>query len=244
MIKTQYADYVDRIQTIVIAKGVNAKDLRSYLLKLPASTETDDKKRLQLLSDMKAKLKEAHEVIDIFDLLFEEYASFLDYNIFELILKKYGTGKELKALKYPEHLKAYIEKHKIKEFVKLYPELLNPKLQKLDNVSKELVIKFSVKRTQNLSTLKEVIGAVANILGIRPSTLRLCGVKKGCVLVTLLMPTSIADSLFTDSTVFSPEQECAFRAASVLWFECNGYKFDFRERSKKNQLQDSALGNT
>ncbi len=239
-IQKQYALYVDSIQTIVENTGVTAKRLSSYLLNLPAST-TDDEKKLRLLSDMKAELQKAEDIIDIFISLSSKYASFLNPDIYVNILEKYGTKEEQKQLDYPKHLKAYVKQHKIKEFVKMNPKLVNPKLQKLGDNSKKVRIKFSIRRTQSLSTVKEVTGAVANVLGLRASTLRLYGVKKGCVLVTLLIPTSIADALFTSDTLFSPEQKRGFRAASALWLECNGHKFDFRERSsKKDQTQETS----
>ena len=242
VIQKQYASYVDCIQSIVEVKGVSAKHLSSYLLNLPAFTKPDDKCTLQFFYDLKTELQGTNEVVDIFILLSSKCASFLDYNIFEMLLQKYGTDKDKKELNYPEHLKAYIEQHKIKEFFKLNPKLINPKLQELDSNSKKITIKFNTKRTQSLSTLKEVTGAVANVLGVRPSALRLCCVKKGCVLVTLLIPTSIADVLFTNNTVLSPEQERGLKAASVLWFECNGHKFNFRQRIKKDQSQNIVYG--
>ncbi len=190
---------------------------------------------------MKAELQKAEDIVDVFIVLSSKYASFLNPDIFQNILEKYATIQEKQKLDYPQHLKAYIEQHKIKEFIRLNPKLINPKLWKLGDNSKKIIIKFSIQSTQSLSTLKEVTGAVANVLGLRVSTLRLYGVKKGYVVVTLLIPTSIADDLFTGNTVFSPKQESGFQAASVLWLECNGHKFDFRERcSKKDQLQDTS----
>ena len=64
------------------------------------------------------------------------------------------------------------------------------------------------------------------------------------MLLTLLIPASIADVIFTSETVFTPEQERGFQAASVLWFECNGYKFDFREESETNTSRDNPSGNS
>ena len=242
IIRKKYGAYVDCILNIVIKKGISVKQLSSYLLSIMALTKADDKENLQLLSDMEADLKGAKEIADIFISLNLKYASFLDYEIFEMILEYYGPGEEGEELTYPTHLKAYIEQHKIKEFIRLNPQLINPKLKKLDAGSKTIKIKLNISRTQNLATLKEVTKAVANILKIRASTLRLCGVKKGCVLVTLLIPASIAEAFFTSDTAFSSEQITKFRAAKVLWFKCNGFKFDFR-KGKTSQPHDRAQGN-
>ena len=153
-IQTHYACYVDCVRAIVKEKGVSAEELSSFLINLQASITT---KKLRLLSDLKAELQKAEKITDIFILLSTKYASFLDYDIFEIILKRYGPNEDREELiNYPVHLKAYLEKHKIKEFVKLHPQLINPKLQKLGDESKKINIKLSIKRTQNLSTLKEV----------------------------------------------------------------------------------------
>ena len=240
-IQTHYACYVDCIRAIIEEKSISAEQLSSFLINLPASIST---KKLRLLSNLKAELQKAEKITDIFILLTTKYASFLDYDIFEIILKRYGPNENREELiNYPVHLKAYLEKHKIKEFIKL-PQLINPKLQKLGDESKKINIKLSIKKTQNLSTLKEVMRAMATILGLRTSALRLLSIKKGCVFVTLLIPASIADVIFTSETVFTPEQEHEFQTASVLWFECNGYKFDFREESETNTSRDSPSGNS
>ena len=240
IIQTKYAAYVHCICTILEDKDITARQLTTYLLYLPALTKTADKGKMQLLMDMKAELQKAEKITDIFISLSTRYHSFLDYNIFKKILKQFGSNEIHEDLDYPTHLKDYIEMHKIKEFVKLFPELDNPKLQKIDHTS---TVVSNIKGTESLSTLEEVKGVVANILGLKASALRLYSVKKGCVLGMFLISTSIADTIFTSETVFTEEQEERFRAASVLWFECNGRKYDFRKRNENDQTHDSASGN-
>ena len=115
-----------------------------------------------------------------------------------------------------------MEKHKIEEFVKI-----NPKLEKLKDASKKINIKLGIKKTPSLGSLRKVKEAVANILGLKGSTLRLLSVKKGCVQVTLLVPSAIADVIFTSDTKLTSQQEHKFKEASVLWLKCSGFKFDF-----------------
>ena len=226
-ITRQYADYVDCILTIVEEKGVNAERLSAYLLNLSAFKECSESEKIEI--------ENAGSVVKIFKLLSRKYASFLDYEIFRSVLKRFGGNHEAQEeLDYPTHLEAYIKKHKVVEFVKI-----NPKLAKLDDHSKEITIKFDIKKTCNLDTLKKLKEAIANILDIDASTLRLLSIKEGCVLVTFLIPTTVTHTIFTSNTVFSTEQ---FRAASVLWLECNSFKFDFREAKKEDQSHDTAPG--
>ena len=201
-IKKQYAAYVDCVLEIVEEKGISARRLSAFLLNLPAYTSSSDDQEFKRLSGLKDDLQKADTVPDIFFLLNSKYASFLDYDIFQDILANYSPNESNEKLKYPVHLKAYLEKHKIKEFVKI-----NPKLKKLNDTSKKVNVKLGIEKTQSLDTIKKVKEAVEDILDLEPFTLRLLSIKKGCVHVTLLIPASIADTIFTSDTVFSSEQE-------------------------------------
>ena len=245
-IQKEYATYVDQILDIVREKNVTPEQLCSYVISLPASNKTDDEAKLQLLFDLEADLRSATKVEEIFRTLNYKYTSFLDYEIFEMVLERYGSKEDQERLNYPVNLKEFIEQHKIEEFIELNPELINPRLQELGNDSKTIKIKFNIKETQSLRTLKEVTNAVANILWIRASTLRLCGVEKGCVLETLLISNSIADKIFTREREFLPEQEVLFRTALVSWLECNkfhNFKLYYKKAPTEDQLNITSPGN-
>ena len=235
MIQKKYASYVDCVCTIIENKGVTAKKLSAFLLTLPASTSISDDQKFKKMSDLKDDLKGAQTVADVFFILNSKYASFLDYEIFEDMLENYGCNETNEKLKYPVHLKGYLEKHKIEEFVRI-----NPKLEKLNETSKKINIKFGIKKTCSLDSLKRLKEAIANILELKASTLRLLSIKKGCVQVTLLIPSSIADAIFTRDTVFTSEKEREFRAASVLWLECNSCKFDFTKQKEMGLVHSSS----
>lgn len=193
---------------------------------------------------MKAELKTAEEVTHIFFILSSKYASFLDYNIFDAILKRFGENEQHDDLNYPAYLKSFFENHTIQEFIKSNPKLINPKLkEELDKQSEKITIKFNVRRTQSLSTLNEVKEEVAKILGVKPEAVRLVDVRKGCVLVTLLIHTSIANAIFTHEMEFTEDQKDRFRAASVLWLKYKGHKFDFGKPNNQDQVYKSDSGN-
>lgn len=229
-IQTQYAEYVDCIRKIVESKQVDLGELRSFLINLPACN-SHDKKKPNLLSHMKDELQKAAKISDIFFSLSANCASFLDYDIFQTILEKYGSAVKLK---YPFHLKEYIKKLKVREFVKCHPKLMNPKLKKLLNDLEKIHIKCNIQQTQNLSNIEEVRRAVANILGLKSSALHLCSVTDGCVILTLLISRSIAESVFTSDAIFTAQNIREFQEAKVMWLECYGYKFDFREKGNSD----------
>lgn len=144
-ITTRYTCYVSCIRESLQEKGVSPKDLYSNLRTMRAFNRTENKRTL--LSAHDEQLKKAVDLYDIFNILTSEYASFLDYDIFRFILKKYKIYHGQEELKYPEHLNAYLAKHKISEFVDI-----NPLLKKF-SASTELVLKFDIEATCDLTKL-------------------------------------------------------------------------------------------
>ena len=223
----KYASYVDCLRSILEEKGVSPEALRSYLLSLPATNKSCKGQNLTLLSDKEAELQRCDSVTDIFNFLTTKCASFLNYDIFQFILKHYSISDRQEKLQYPEYLKAYIKKHKISEFEKINP------LLKAKNGSKELTLKYDIKKTCTLAKVNELKNFIAEIMDLSPSALEIVDVKDGCVIITFLISASIADALFTPNTVFIPQQEEKLRVASILWLKCNDRTFNFQKQEHK-----------
>jgi hypothetical protein len=183
---------------------------------------------------LRHELEKADDLYTIFNLLAAEYASFLSYDIFQSILARYmkkcniPMGQE--ELMYPEHLKAYIHKLRVSEFVEI-----NPLLKKYTATSTELVLKIDTESISTLADLENIKAAIAKILGVKSATLRLVNVEEGCVLATYLIPKPIADSLFTDDTVFSKGREKNFvHCQSCDW---NAMAIHYSTSSKTTEPQ-------
>ena len=223
-ITRKFASYVDCVRTCIEEKGVTPEALSSFLMSLSAFSSSYKGEKLALMSERKSELKQANTIIDIFDLLITEYSSFLNYDIFQDLLAKYKIKEEdREELKYHEHLKEYIEKHKVSEFVKINP-LLKDKVG-----FKELTLKYDIKYTSTLAKVVELKKFIAEIMDLNPSALHIVDIEEGCVVVTFLIPASVADAIFTPDTVFTPQQRRELGEASVLWLKCNGLTFDFRK---------------
>ena len=222
---------MDSLRAVIKRKEISPEDLRSYLLSMPAFTEDLEGQTLNLLSDKKAELEKADTVTDIFNFLKTQWASFLNYDIFQKIIEHYNILNESqekimqhdreRLQSYGDDLKAYIEKHKISEMTKILP------LEKPKNGTKQIILKYDIKNTCKLARIKDLSEFVAKILGLHPSAFHIFDVEDGCVVVAFLISASVADALFTSDTVFTPQQEDEFRKASVLWLKCNGCTFDF-----------------
>ena len=217
---TKYSLYVSYIRGALERRGVSPRDLCSDLLTMPATNHTEQ--QLTLLSAHRAELKRASTLNDIFDLLATEYASFLNYGVFQFILEKYNISRGESVLKYPEHLKAYLMEHKVSEFVES-----NPPQKKQNAASKVLILKIDIELTTRMSDIIDLKASFAKILGVNPTALQLLDIQKGSIVVTFLIPTPVADLLFNEKTLFTDLQENQIRALSVIWMKCNGNMFTF-----------------
>ncbi len=222
-INVKYGSYVDCLCSKIEEKGVSPEALRSFLLSLSASSSSSKRKKLTLLYDFQQGLEKCDTVTAIFNFLKTKCTSFLHYDIFQRIVENYNINEDQENMKYPDHLKAYIEKHKISEFAKINPQL-KPKTS-----SKKLTLKFDIETTCSLAKVAELEKFIADILELHPSTLEFVDIDS--VIVTFLIPASVADAIFTPNTVFTPQQEDELRAAKVLWLKCSGYTFYFGNRT-------------
>ena len=215
---SKYNNYVNSICESLQAKGIDAKQLGFKLLNLSAFNHSGQKR--MLLSTHEAELKRAVDLYDIFSLLTMEYASFLNYEVFQFIVNKYKLDNGQDEFKYPEYLNTYVRKHKISEFIEI-----NPLLKNFTDASKEVTLKININLTSELAKIKKLNVAVAKILGLHPAALRLLDVKEGCVIATFLMPSTLAEVIFNKHTIFTREQAEKFKDLSILWLKCDDWYY-------------------
>lgn len=231
---TKYASYVRCIRVSIQEKGVSPEELKSFLLTLSASSKCSKGEKLVLLSDKKSELIKQHSIIEIFNFLTTECASFLNYDIFQKIMTEYNISESQDELKYSEHLRAYTEKHKISEFHEINP-LLKP------NGSKELTLLFDIKKTCSLAKVNALKKVVAKALNLNPSALHIIDIREGCKVVTSI-PASVADAIFTPETVLTQEQEDELKSASVLSLSCNSHTYMEGKKCKEEKTHTQPQG--
>ena len=229
-ITRRYVSFVNCVRTSIIRKGISAGDLSAYLLALPAFKSDKSKLEFFIMSEVKVELQQATTVNDIFNILNTKYATFMNYDIFQDMVDDFDLDEGQEKLKYPEHLDAYVEMHKLSEF-----EEINPMLKKVECGSKKMVLKFDIEMTCKLGKLQDLTKAVANILGLRKSALRLLSIEKGCVVVTFLIPAPVADFIFSSGEIFPAGKIEEFQAQSLLWLQCNGFKYNFNKLDNESK---------
>lgn len=231
-----FAGYTDCVQVSLEKRNVTVKRLCAYLLGLPAFTSACSSPKLSLLASKKDKLEVASCISDIMIILKTECTSFLNYQIFESLIKNFKLDEGQELLKYPTKLLKYIEMHKVSEFIEIQPVLSD-----LSDDSKELILVFDFEPTCRLSGLFDLGKAVAKIMGLKQSVLRIHNIKENCVVVTYLIPTLVAESIFISDEIFSEAQKEEFRALSVQRLECNMRTFTFLVASPEHEMNDTDM---
>ena len=238
-IMRRYLSFVNCVRMSIIEKGISAGDLCAYLLALPAFNPDHGELKFTLLSEVSSHLEKATTINEIFNVLNKMYATFLNYEIFQSMVDDFNIDQSQEKLKYPEHLDAYIKMHKLSEF-----EDVNPLLKKIECGSKTIVLKFDIDMTCKLAKIQDLSKAVAKILGLRPSALRLLHIEEGCVVVTLLIPAPVADFIFSSDKEFTTEEVKEIHALSMLRLECNGNEYEFLQNDQNHKEEVSGKYST
>ncbi len=203
-------------------KGVSPDDLRDYLLDLPAF-DHGTKQEVTLLSDVKKELEKEDSIRKIINFLRSRYASFLNYEVFESIVERFDADVGDIMENYKEHLQIEIKNLNLSEFIRI-----NPALVKMSEYMKDkMILKVDMKLLTRLSKLCELKRPIAKILNVNPSTLYLCGVEEGCVMINYLIPKAVADVIFSKGKEFTKEEKREFRYLSVKWLKCHDHTFRF-----------------
>jgi hypothetical protein len=194
-----------------------------------------------ILSAVKPELEEATRVNEIFHLLFLRCTSFFNYQIYQYLVDQYDIKDTRDRLKYPDYLRTYTKKLNISEFIafnRAYAPIFRvmsiPESTKLD-------LKFDIELTCTVAEVADLQFAIAKLLDLNVAALQLVNIDDGCVAVTFLIPTEVADILFVPNRLFSQKDVKEFRDSSVLQLECNGCSYDFSK--DENKMQEIITGN-
>lgn len=226
----QYDSYLICIHKSLEARGITAKELSGYLLKLPALKVSSTTQKA-LLAEFEVEIQRATSVKEIIDLLGNNFGSFLDYDIFSNVVREFGISENRDAanteiLKYPEHFKTYAVRQKLSDIIGVIPNA-----EKLKNSSEELSIKFEVDISEySLANLMELKSEIADVLNLQESTLRLFNIEEGCIVVTFLIPSSLAHFILPKGKTLALHQMKSLRDLSALQLKCCGEMFILRHK--------------
>ena len=221
MIYKDYSDYTDCIADSLDKMKVNIRKLRTRCLCLCLGC--DEHHLVPLYSIVGLDAFKEIDNADDFILELRRFTSFLDCTLFEEIIRKFKIDKSQEELKYPEKLKHYITKHTVSEFIRIHPEL-----NEYTGHTKKLEIILDIKQITTLSVVVDYGQVLSSVMKIDMNQLLIHTIEKGCVTVTFLIPTLVAERMFSGQKecIFSQEQIEEFQKVSVVMLKCNGYEFD------------------
>ena len=218
-IKFQRSCYIGTIiKKLQSIPGVDIEELHGFISEnLIFDSNESDKQH-----DAREKLKSAKTIGTILHCV-GNYYPFWEFDLFERIMIWWDIKKDDDRLKYVDYFKAYALKHKISEFMEI-----NQALKRKYVAPNEIVLKFDASLHESIHKVLGYKESLANILDTRTSLLRLIDVKKGCVLVTYVLPTDIARQMFTKEEWFTISQKEKLKDLSIIWFQYEDKRIYFK----------------
>ena len=191
-----------------------------HILALGAYDPAPEERDRSLLDEHRQEIKGAGSISEIFIIL-SAYWNYLSYEILEYIIEHYGTSDDAKRLKdYSVKLHDFC-KRRIFEFP--MPVRGNGTENKSSPKQEELYVKLDVRDDIPSEQFNQIKGRIAKILHVRPATLQIFSIDKGCVQLTFLIPKFVAQKIFP----LSEEQTSALsKDVSLIRLECGDYTFE------------------
>jgi hypothetical protein len=239
-ITAKYAWYSCCVMEALEKEEVSVTKLCQFLLGLPSFTNCkEDDQNPALVSQNAEEFEHAGSISKIFKILTtKKYINFLNCDILKYLVNFFELKLDIRSSSYPDELRKYAEKHKISELSKLFP------LLKEIVAKKELTLVVDIPATSKFSEVLDIKEEFAGILGVDKSILDISNVKEHCVHLVFLLPTFIADILFTKKTIFSAEQIVSLKKLSVMSLKCNGFMLSLNGQSTEEVDMDGTTAFT
>ena len=201
---TKFANFTSFLEKSLKTQNIPLEDVASRVLSLQAFTDSEDIGQKILEKKDEEEIQQAKSVPKIFMVLYP-YISFFNYEIMEHLVKHHGSPDDHKRLE--EYLTAFNTFCQRSVF-EVPPSVYSSKSRTDCKV-------FAVKCTKGVATTLEGIrgvkGKIADVLGLRASSLQLCSVVKGCMELRFLISTTVANRILP----VSPAKQLALKEIGV-----------------------------
>ena len=191
-----------------------------HILALGAYDPAPEERDRSLLDEHRQEIRGAKSISEIFIIL-SAYWNYLNCEVLEYIIEGYGTSDDIERLrKYNEKLHNFCKR---RIFELPMPVRGNGTENKLSPKQEKLPVKLDVREDIPSERFNQIKGKIAKILHVRPATLQIYSIAKGCVQLTFLIPKFVAQEIFP----LSCEQTSALsKDVSVIRLECMDYVFE------------------
>ena len=151
-------------------KIVKLMSLVALLTSYRTSRAVIDKQSDMLLADQQEDLRKAASVDEIF-VIISPFWSFLDFEILEGVIKKFGTKSDKRDLaKYFTELRKFLNAWKVEPC----------KISRLDDDKKSVKLCFKLD-TDSLAMYRDLKAAIARIFKVQVYALHLHSIEPGCI---------------------------------------------------------------
>ena len=210
-IQSEFNNLFTKVRRFLVSQGVTVDDFVLFLEKVPGYGGRS------LFDAEISDLREATHLTSVFRIV-RSRCSWFNHAFLSDIVETYCEDNKRmeKAYKdYCTHLQRYC-----KNRVKICP--LRNGFGFQGKKDKKMIVKVDREwEVIQIQQLEEVVCSLARILKVRRDILKLACAEKGCVKLTLLVPSYIPDALFPLTT----EQETTVLEMGVMEFQCETHHF-------------------
>ena len=176
----------------------NVTIVKNYVLDLVNDPEQEENK---------AEIKKATSIPEII-LALQPYKSFLNYEIIERIVAKFGSPEDQTVMqKYVDTFNKFCERSAFE----LPVSVLSKKVKARKDKDKVLSVKLSKEGFASLRNIISVRQKMASILGVKKWALKICSIENGCVCVRFLVPAAVMSKILP----LSPAKKSALREVDI-----------------------------
>ena len=183
---TKFAYFTSFLEKSLEDQKIPLKQIAECVLSLQAFTEDIGLKLLKKKDE--EAIQQAQSVTAIFIIL-RPYISFFNYEIMEHLVEHHGSPDDHKRLK--EFLTAFNTFCQRSVF-EVPPNVYSSKSR---TDCKVFVVKCTERVATTLESVRGVRGKIADILGLKASSLQLRSIAKGCVELRFLVSTAVVNRI-------------------------------------------------
>ena len=206
-IKLKFNELITIVQNTLIGKGVEVKDMVSYLEGIPAFNSS----RRSFFEGEIADLRTKPDLIEVFQTI-KLYCSWFNHSLIGSIIRVYCKNDDDVA-KAQRDFRGQLKKYCMLRVCECKPSSnwLNGRRKQS---SKHITMKVDQRWDSiTVGQLQEVTSNVAKILELDKHTLYLQRIEEGCVQVTFLVPKFVAEDRF----LISPRMREHLESVRVHW---------------------------
>ena len=203
---TKFASFTLFLEQSLEDQEIPLRKIVDCVLSLQAFTEDIGLKLLEKKDE--EAIQQAQSVTDIFIIL-RSYISFFNYEIMEHLVEHHGSPDDHRRLE--EYLTAFNTFCQRSVF-EVPPNVYSSKSR---TDCKVFAVKCTKRVATTLESVQGVRGKMAGILGLTPSSLQLCSVRKGCMELRFLISTAVANRILP----VSPAKQLALKEIGVRVLE-------------------------